>query len=311
MMQRTRGRSSPSIRTAIRAPRRFCRQNRRVVQKAPASVREAWLKKTQWLAAVTITLGAIVGAFGGGYYGWRALRHAQRMSLKHIDVSGNSRARSDELIAYTNVKLGDSILDVDLDEIALRLRHHPWVFDAVVGRSFPDRLTIQVVENKPAILVALGEVYLADAEGRLFKLLTPSDRLDLPVITGLDRDETGRRPEATAERVRQGLKLWAAMGEKASCLGELSELHWDNHLGWSAVLSHDSSAKDPGLRVILGLTPERRLAAAAAALALVKSRGLAPSVLWADSAERPGQIPMKLTNAPSAHGSATFVATAR
>jgi len=269
------------------------------------------VRRLQWLGAVAIMLAALAGASTGGYYGWHALRHAQRTCVNHIEVSGARRAGQKELLAYANVKLGDSILDVNLDDMALRLRRHPWVREAIVGRHWPDRVTIQVIENEPAVLVALSEVYVADGQGRLFKRLAPGDKLSLPVITGLDREEAARKRDATAAKVRQALSLLAAFASASPVLGNLSELHWDADLGWSVVTDAGPGPCEGGTRLVLGFEPEQRLSAAAHAAARARSRGMCPAMIWADGTERPGQIPIRLTTAAAKLGGQTLAALSR
>jgi len=152
---------------------------------------------------------------------------------------------------------------------------------------------------------------LADGEGRLFKRLGPWDGTILPVMTGLDRDEAGRNSEMVAERIRQGLRLLAAMERQARGLGNVSELHWDSDLGWSVIVDGDAPTLEASTRLVLGREPELRLAVLARAVGLVKSQGLSPATVWSDGSERPGQIAMKMNPAPSTHDGQTFVATAR
>ena len=116
-----------------------------------------------------------------GWFGWQAFLLSPRLQIEDIEVVGWERTSPSEVLAHADVHRGQPILEVDLDEAAVRVRRHPWVKSARVLRRLPDTLRIEVEEYLPAITVALQELYLADAEGNLFKRVSADDSLSLPV----------------------------------------------------------------------------------------------------------------------------------
>src|SRR5262249_56676838 len=77
-------------------------------------------------------------------------------------------------------------------------------------RRSPDSLSVAVKEREPAALVALGDLYLVDSEGRPFKKIEREDPADLPLITGLAREQFVEAPEKSRLRLCQMLAVAAA-----------------------------------------------------------------------------------------------------
>jgi cell division septal protein FtsQ len=69
-----------------------------------------------------------------------------------------------------------------------------------VRRRLPDQLSIEIVEREPVALVRMGELFLIDGEGAVFKELEEGDPSDLPIITGITRERfEGDRGGARAD----------------------------------------------------------------------------------------------------------------
>ena len=238
-----------------------------------------------------LVMGGAAGAVWGSVHGWRRIVADPRLAVHQVDVVGTQRTRVAEVLAYADAPLGSPMLQLDLDAVALRVRQHPWIRRATIRRRFPDRLTIEVQEHVPTLLVSLGELYLADEDGQLFKSFSAGDGLVLPVVTGLDRDEAARRLDVTTERVREGIGLAAAVDNHPAELGALDELHWDQDLGWSVVVQGTGLAS---VRIHLGRQPLGRLPMAMATLRVCADRHQSPTVVWADGVKNPDRVIVQL-----------------
>jgi len=279
-------------------PRMTRHKNRRVVPRTPMEpeTRRA-IGATLRVFALWLLGSTAVGLVGtGAYYGWRAAVDSKRLRVRAVEVTGNSRVSGDELRAFTGIIAGQSLLGVDLDETALRLLRHPWVEQARVRRRLPDQIILEVVERTPAILVSVGDVYLADGQGRLFKRLAAGDGVELPVVTGITREQAEAEPEQTAARVREAIALAQAHAAVAAQAGRLDELHLDPDLGWSILCSPGG---DEGLayRMVLGAEPVSRLPAALAAVEKVRQSGDSAAVVYADGKKSPGRVQVRLRGA--------------
>jgi cell division protein FtsQ len=256
-----------------------------------------------------IGIAAFAGGVIGVHYGWEALTNSARLAIRTVEITGNERVRREEVAAYTGIQVGDPILRADLDQAALLLRRHPWVRAAHVQRRLPDRVQVSITENAPAIVLALGELYLANKDGQVFKRLTVEDRVVLPVVTGLGREELADAPELGTARTRVAIELGAAVQADAATFGRLEELHWDRDLGWS-IVTQPSATRASGMRLHLGLDPLPRVKTASAALARLKQDNLEPEVLWADGLKNPSRVQARLRNQATDRDT-TFIAKAR
>ena len=276
----------------------------------------AWLKRfwtiVQHAVVCFLMLACVIlGIIGGTRLWQRAVAHP-RLQVHHIEVNGVVRARAADILAYAQTARDTPMMTLDMDAIALGVRRHPWVQSVQVRRQFPDRLTIVVAEHRPTLLVALGGLYVADDDGQLFKSFDTSDHLDLPVLSGLQRDAVGT-VNAMDTRVREAIGLAGAIENHPASLGTLDELHWDQDVGWSAVLrqSHDMSTPKAGaqasVRVYMGRDPLARLPVVVETMQVLAQRHQTPKVIWADFVKNPKRVQVQLAstrdNPPRTHAS--------
>ncbi|HEY3354764.1 MAG TPA: FtsQ-type POTRA domain-containing protein [Polyangia bacterium] len=154
-----------------------------------------------------LALAATLGV--GGWAGYRAILTSPRFLVRDVRISPTRHLAPAEVAALVDVERGRNILSVDLGRIERDLAAQPWVLRAAVRRELPGTIVADVVEREPALLVELAGLYLADAEGRIFKRAETSETEGLTVVTGLERD-TYLRERARAEaQLREVLGLLA------------------------------------------------------------------------------------------------------
>jgi cell division protein FtsQ len=80
--------------------------------------------------------------------------------------------------------------------------------------------------------VRLDFLYYVDASGEIFKRLERGDRLDYPVLSGIDRQALLERNESTMRQLDEALGLLAALeGRKVFGPADVSELSLDDRGG--------------------------------------------------------------------------------
>jgi hypothetical protein len=248
---------------------------------------------------------SLFAAVVAGQLVWDYAAHSPHLQVRRIDVQGGKRTSRQEIVAYAGAELHQSMLKLDLDAMSLRLRQHPWIGQATIRRQLPDRLHIEVHEHEPVLLVSLGDLYLANAQGQLFKRFESQDQVSLPVVTGMDREGAVSRSDDVGAKLRTALILADAVSAESDTLGRLEEMHYDDDLGWNLILQVDSKAfgrrgKDvpatagQGIRAQLGHAPVEHLSRVVAALSVLSERGQAPEVIWADGDRTPDRVPVEL-----------------
>ncbi len=291
---------------------RSARPNRRRRSFAPGGwLKRFWTIVQQAVGCFLLLACLILGIVGGTRLWRRAVAHP-RLQVHHIEVTGVARAREADILAYAQAALNTPMVTLDMDAMALGVRRHPWVQTVRVRRQFPDRVAISVAEHRPTLMVALGGLYVADEDGQLFKSFDMADHLDLPVLSGLQRNAAGT-VDAIDMRVREAVGLAGAIENHPASLGTLDELHWDQDVGWSAVLRqiHDMGTPKAGpqasVRVYMGRDPLARLPVVVETMQVLAQRHQTPKVIWADFVKNPRRVQVELVstrdNPPRTHAS--------
>lgn len=162
----------------------------------------------------------------GGNEAWKWAHTARQFALSDVKVVGHGEATDVELVRLGGVLLGQNLVAMDVRAMERSIATHPWVKSVSVTRRFPSHLTIQVVEHRAIATLTLGELYLVNEEAEPFKRIKPGDAVDLPLVTGLDRDAlTERREDALASlhRALNLIEAYAAQpGVEAQPLSEVN-----------------------------------------------------------------------------------------
>ncbi|HMK74026.1 MAG TPA: FtsQ-type POTRA domain-containing protein, partial [Myxococcaceae bacterium] len=219
-------------------------------------------------------------------------RHSPRFALRSIQISGAQRSSEAELLALGGIQRGMNLWSLDADEAARGMAGHPWVRSVSVRRALPDSLEIRVEEHQAAALAVLGQLYVVDAEGVPFKRVAGTDALDLPLITGIGREEAARSPDESAARLRVALQLIAAW-DRAVQRPALSEVHLEE-AGYRLV-----DADGQVVALAAGL-PDAALARLIRVRAELRQRGLSASTIHLENRVRPEWVAVQLAGRPVA-----------
>jgi len=186
-----------------------------------------------------------VAVAGGAILGPEAVRTNEALELVEIDVRGNAVVLEEEILEASELELGSNIATLDLAPVADDIQKLPWIESVHLRRSYPDRLTVIVVERTPALMLADGQLWFVDDGGEIFKPVDTDEWTDLPVVTGMALDERGVDPDGCKRRLQRALTLVEAVD--ASCtldaadIGELKvvdERHAEVRLADSGAAIH-------------------------------------------------------------------------
>jgi cell division protein FtsQ len=242
-----------------------------------------------------VRIGGAAAVLAGAYFGALKL-HAwattsERFAVTAITFTGASRASRAELARSAGLAKGINLFELDVSAAKRAIEQHPWVHEAEVTRHFPAAVSVRVEEHRPAAVISLGDLYLVDSEGKPFKRLQPGDGLDLPLLTGVSREEYVANPELAAESFRRGLATLAAYStvEKAEPISEV-------HIGARSLTLITTSGAE--LRLGEGASADK-LARLSRVRAELARRGLTAEVIHLDNRARPGWVAVKLSTSSS------------
>lgn len=108
--------------------------------------------------------------------------------VNRFEVQGNTIYSADEIVAASQIAVGDNLLTLNKPEAAGRIRAAlAYVEDVSIGRSMPDTVIISVKESDVAFSVATdtNTVWLVNAVGKALEQI-PNDEMQAhPQILGL------------------------------------------------------------------------------------------------------------------------------
>lgn len=107
-------------------------------------------------------------------------------AITDIEVNGNFTLSNEDLIAAAGVETGVNLLKLDLDEVRQRLLVHEWVQEAEVARDLPGKLLIRVEEQDALICADLGQIFIVNQKGYVFKPALAENTQRLPTVRGLN-----------------------------------------------------------------------------------------------------------------------------
>jgi len=136
-------------------------------------------KFTMAIATVAVVTGAFILAHD-------LLTQCEYFGARQLTIEGMRRLTKEQVAQQAGVYSGINILSANLTLARKRLRAHPWIAEAQVSRQIPSGLTIIVKEHTALAMVDLGQKYLMNTHGEIFKEWDPSDPKNLPVVSGLN-----------------------------------------------------------------------------------------------------------------------------
>ncbi|MGO9765456.1 MAG: cell division protein FtsQ/DivIB [Myxococcaceae bacterium] len=234
--------------------------------------------------ASLVALGVAAVRFDG----WA--RQSASFALRSVQLVGAERATEAELLALGGVQRGANLWALDTADVARAMAAHPWVSSVDVRRALPDTLQVRVEEHVPAALAVMGDLYVVDAEGVPFKKVSGADALDLPLITGVSREEAARSPLETAARFRVALSLMRVWDRTIQRPG-LSEVHLEE--GGLRAIDTDGQVV-----ALASGAPDDALARLLRVRAELRQRGLTAATIHLENRVRPTWVAVQLAGGP-------------
>ena len=161
------------------------------------------------IAKGLLAVAMAAGLVAGGYFGVRWALKSPAFAINKVSFVGLREAAQPELMKLSGLSLGENYFRVDPAALEQAMMGHPWVRRAEVQRRFPHELIVQIQEFMAVAVASLGQLYLLDAEGRPFKRIQTADRVDLPLVTGISREQYLRDRPACTQRFQEATELMA------------------------------------------------------------------------------------------------------
>jgi cell division protein FtsQ len=141
---------------------------------------------------------------------------------ERIIIEGTERLSEKQVKEQADIKDNMNILSLNLFIARNKLLGHPWIEQASVGREFPNTLFIRITEHKPLAVLDLGDKFILNTNGLIFKKLEPDDSEILPIISGLSYSDIRTTRDTGSIRFVSVMEVFR--------LGEVSDSVIPNHL---------------------------------------------------------------------------------
>lgn len=170
-MARPSGRGAPTVDPRLKARR---------IEVARAQGRKR-LRRMIVLAVITLlVVGAVV------------LTRSSLLDVDRVTVSGADNSGRDAVVDAAAIPAGEAMVSVDPSKVEARIEELPWVADAVVERSWPGTVRVEVTERVAVAVAGRGSAAsLVDSEGRV--LGPAAGRSSLPAIGSASPGEPGTK----------------------------------------------------------------------------------------------------------------------
>ena len=111
-------------------------------------------------------------------------------NVKHIEVSGNKKLTSQEIIKASLCNKGENILKFNIRKGEESINSLPYIKNCRIKREFPDKIVIQVEERMDAAVVPYSNSFaIIDKEGYVLSIEKDDKNFQIPRIIGLEPKE--------------------------------------------------------------------------------------------------------------------------
>ncbi len=255
-----------------------------------------WGERLRRAASIASVVVALAGSIVGGSFAHRWVTHTPRFGAREIDIAGLSHTTRDQVLAAAHLSPGVNVLGFDTRRAERAIAELPWVERVHVSRRLPGHVSIEISERTASAIVSAGGLYLIAADGTIFKRAGEGDPTDLPIVTGVGREEFERDPDAARENVRDALALLADFSASSlSSRLHVDEVHRDPTGDLAMVLA------DSGTYVWLGHGPYRaKLSRLSTILNELASQHLRAAEIHLENDRHPERATVRIPVAPDA-----------
>ncbi len=181
--------------------------NKRETRNVRTQQRWDWKKLSVRILRWFMVISCALLLVGGVLLLVKIIVDSDHFTVQTIEVSGNKRLVSQDVIELSDIRQGVSTFDLDLEIIGQKLAENDWIRSAYIMRKLPQGIVIDISEREAVFIINLDYLYYVDSEGEIFKVLRGGDTLDYPLVTGIDRQQLLDDPQQATERLQYIAKM--------------------------------------------------------------------------------------------------------
>lgn len=110
------------------------------------------------------------------------------LKVANIQVTGNTKYTSEEIVAESGIKVGDNMFMVNKFDVADRiLKKYPYIEQIKIRRHLPDTFTFEITERTPAgYVVSDGNRWLVDKNAYILEMIPEGTNVSVPKVVGAE-----------------------------------------------------------------------------------------------------------------------------
>lgn len=164
---------------------------------------------TKWMMLFVIIVGASIYALLSPIF-----------NVKKINVVGNSKISTDEIISLSGIELEKNMFQYNKDNIIKKIKENAYIDIVTIKRKVPDTIEINVSERKASFLIQFANAYAyISSQGYILEI--SNQKTDLPILIGFRTEQ---------ENIQTGYRLCKADLEKMGDVLKIMESATSNGL---------------------------------------------------------------------------------
>ena len=116
--------------------------------------------------------------------------------LEKLEAEGNSRVSSEEIIALSEIEIGENIFLISNNRAIAKIHKNPYIEEARISKQLPDKIVIKVKERKATYCIAYeGKYIYINNQGYILELAETSGNLPQIIFASIKEEniELGKR----------------------------------------------------------------------------------------------------------------------
>lgn len=150
-------------------------------REAGFGVRLIWFFFKKLVFAAFLVVLTLVFIFAYDY-----VTQTRLLALTEIKITGNVVISDKELIAASGLEMGANLFGIDTDEVRQKLLSLEWIKDVEVKRDLPFRIIFEVFEQEALLCADLGQIFIVNTDGCVFKPAMAENTQKMPTVRGLN-----------------------------------------------------------------------------------------------------------------------------
>ena len=139
--------------------------------------RKVIFRITKWIMLIAIIIAAGVYALLSPIF-----------NVKNINISGNSKISSDEIISLSGIELEKNMFEYRKEDIIEKIKENAYIDTVKMSRKIPDTIEITVTERKASFMIQFANAYAyISSQGYILEI--SNQRLDLPILIGFETQQ--------------------------------------------------------------------------------------------------------------------------